>query len=50
MDPSKANIHMGVIRQIVAAHGGRVVIDSLVRRGTRILVVLPWPSQEDTHV
>ncbi|MGO1285792.1 MAG: sensor histidine kinase [Brachybacterium sp.] len=41
---------MGVIRQIVAAHGGRVVIDSLVRRGTRILVVLPWPSQEDTHV
>ena len=38
---------MGVIRRIVDAHGGRVVVDSLARRGTRILIVLPWPSRED---
>lgn len=45
--PQGTGLGMGVIRRIVDAHGGRVVIDSLVRRGTRILVVLPWPSQED---
>lgn len=48
--PQGTGLGMGVIRQIVDAHGGRVVVDSLVRRGTRILVVLPWPSQEDAHV
>ena len=36
---------MGVIERIVAAHGGRIVVDTLVRHGTRILVVLPWPHE-----
>lgn len=36
---------MGVIERIVTAHGGRIVVDTLVQRGTRILVVLPWPHE-----
>ena len=44
--PEGTGLGMGVIRQIVDAHGGRVVVDSLARRGTRILIVLPWPSRE----
>ncbi|MGP5709771.1 sensor histidine kinase [Brachybacterium alimentarium] len=47
--PQGTGLGMGVIRQIVDAHDGRVVIDSFIRRGTRILVVLPWPSQEESH-
>lgn len=45
--PQGTGLGMGVIRRIVDAHGGRVVVDSLARRGTRILIVLPWPSRED---
>lgn len=44
--PQGTGLGMGVIRRIVDAHGGRVVVDSLVRRGTRILIVLPWPARE----
>ena len=47
--PQGTGLGMGVIRQVVAAHGGRIVVDSLLRRGTRILVVLPWPEQEGSH-
>lgn len=39
-------IGMGVIRRIVDAHGGRIVVDTLVRRGTRILIVLRWPERD----
>ncbi|HEX7352743.1 HAMP domain-containing sensor histidine kinase [Brachybacterium sp.] len=46
--PQGTGLGMGVIRRIVDAHGGRVVVDSLVRRGTRILIVLPWPSRDVT--
>ncbi|MFC0672485.1 sensor histidine kinase [Brachybacterium hainanense] len=42
--PEGTGIGMDVITRIVDAHGGRVVVDTLSRRGTRIMVVLPWPE------
>lgn len=44
--PQGSGLGMGVIHRIVDAHGGRVVVDSLVRHGTRILIVLPWPTRQ----
>ncbi|WP_344357042.1 HAMP domain-containing sensor histidine kinase [Brachybacterium phenoliresistens] len=42
--PEGTGIGMDVITRIVDAHGGRIVVDTLSRRGTRIMVVLPWPA------
>ena len=38
---------LAIVASLVAAHEGRVEVDSLERRGTTFTVVLPRPRQED---